>query len=101
MKPKNPRYGEIISLGEGVNEFLDAHGIRDKYSEAALLASWEKIMGKTIASRTAGISLKKRKMTIKITSAPLRKELSMNKTKILDLVTEAFGEALADEVIFR
>lgn len=101
MKSKNRRYGEIISFGEGIREFLDAHGIKEKYSETVLLASWEKIMGKTIASRTSGISLKKRKMTIKITSAPLRKELSMNKTKILALVTEALGEQVADEITFR
>ena len=101
MNLKNSRYGEIISLGEGVKEFLETHGIKEKYNEAALLASWEKVMGKTIAGRTVGISIKKRKMTIKVTSAPLRKELSMHKTKILALVAEVLGEDLIEEVIFR
>ncbi|ELR69690.1 hypothetical protein C900_04667 [Fulvivirga imtechensis AK7] len=96
---ENARSGER-SLKSAITEMLNTYNLKRKYDAANVIASWEKLMGKTIANRTGKIFVKKQVLFVEIQSAPLKHELNMSKSKILDIFKREFGEGVVDEVIF-
>ena len=88
------------SLKEAINDLLDFYKIKSKYNETYLVAYWEKIMGKTIASRTEEVYVSEKKLFLKVNSAPLRNELVLAKHKIIELINREIGEDIIEEVIF-
>ncbi|MFC0185348.1 Protein of unknown function [Pseudarcicella hirudinis] len=89
-----------ISLKEAIDDLLNLYKLRGKYNETYIVAYWEKIMGKPIASRTSKIYVSEGKLFIQIDSAPLRSELLMAKNKIIQLINQEIGEEMIREVIF-
>jgi hypothetical protein len=100
MRSKGQRKSDIHKIDTEIEELLKSFRIEDKFKETELVVSWEKIMGSTIARRTQRIFIKDRKLFIKLSSAPLKNELSMSKSKILSLFFQEMGEAVVDDIIF-
>ena len=96
----NARSTKTVPLQEAINSFLESFNLTAKYNEAQLVSSWDKIMGKAIANRTESIYIKNGILYLKISSAPLRQELSLAKSKLIKLINEEMGKSLIDEVLF-
>lgn len=103
---KFKKYGDRIrkadtsSLKEGIEALLDTYKLRGKYNETSILANWEELMGPMIAKKTSKIFIKDKKLFLKLTSAPLKQELSMAKTKLIALLNEKYTSPIIDDVIF-
>lgn len=97
---RNTRNNEAIPLKDALNAFLESFNMTSKYNETSLVASWEKIMGQTIASRTEAIYVQRSTLFLRISSAPLRQELVMAKTKLITLINKEMGKELVTEVVF-
>jgi hypothetical protein len=74
--------------------------MQGKISQQQVLAGWEKIMGKGIAGKTEALYFKDRKLFITLTSAPLKHELNMSKSKVIDLINREIGQDYIQEVVF-
>ena len=48
---------EFQSVGQAIRDLLNRYKIANKYDEATIIDSWEKIVGKPIAKRTKKISM--------------------------------------------
>lgn len=83
-----------------IERLLKAYKLENKYFEAGLIASWEKILGRAIAKRTDQIYIKDRKLFVRLNSAALRQELSMAKSRLVDLLNEQFQSPVIDEIVF-
>jgi predicted nucleic acid-binding Zn ribbon protein len=94
------RKKEATPLGEAFQDLLKSYRIEDTYQEKVLLASWPKLMGKTIADRTGNLYIKDKKLFVKITSGPVKKELQLNKSKVIALIESEVGKGIVDEVVF-
>lgn len=94
------RKSETATLKECIDELLDAYRLRGKFNETHILNSWERIMGKPIASRTTQLTIRDQKMYIQLNSAPLKHELNMSKSKIIQLLNDDLGVELIREIIF-
>jgi predicted site-specific integrase-resolvase len=79
---------------------LNAYKLRGKYNETYLVASWSRIMGAAIANRTGRIYINNRKLFVQITSAPLKNELAMSKSKIVEILNREAREDVLEDVIF-
>jgi predicted nucleic acid-binding Zn ribbon protein len=58
------------------------------------------LVGKTIADRTSNVYIKDKKLMVKITSGPVKKELQLNKSKVIALIESQIGKGIVDDVIF-
>jgi predicted nucleic acid-binding Zn ribbon protein len=96
----NPRKKEVAPLEEAFQELLKAYRLKDKYDERAVVMAWPELMGNTVASRTQSIYVKDQKLFVTIQSGPVKKELSMNRSKVLGLIEKQFGKGIIQEVIF-
>ena len=100
-KPKySTRKADIQPLKESIQDLLKAYRIQGKISQQQVVAGWEKIMGKGIALKTKELFFKDRKLFITLTSAPLKPELNLSKTKVIQLINQEIGQDYIQEVVF-
>lgn len=94
------RKASTTSIGEGIQQLLDAYRLRGRYNETYITAMWEQLVGQTIASRTESVEVRDRKLYIRIKSAPLRQELMLAKTKFIEMLNAEMGSHVLDDIIF-
>ena len=103
MRYKN-KYSErksgTSSLKEAIDAMLDTYKLRGKFDENKLFNSWETMMGKPISRRTEKLFIKEKVLFVKLNSAPLRHELTISKTKVLEIIHKNFDESLVVDVKF-
>jgi predicted nucleic acid-binding Zn ribbon protein len=92
---------EVIKLSKAIEEYLKVLKIDKKVKEANLIRSWETVMGKTIANGTDKIYMKNGVLHVHLNSSVLRSELTMMKTRVLELLNEGHEEPLLKDVVFR
>ncbi len=90
----------IKNFRTAFNQFLKEENLEHTFKQKRLIANWEKVMGKTIASRTAQIFFRNNVLFVKLNSAPLKQEMQNSKAKILELVTEEIGRGEIEDVRF-
>lgn len=96
----NNRKSQTTSVGDAISDLLQQYHIQEKFDEKRLVHSWKKLMGATIANRTSKVFIKNKVLFIELTSAPLKKELSMSKDKIMSIFEKEVGKDIIKEIIF-
>jgi len=96
----NPRKSDVITLQEGIEELLKLYKLKGKFNKTNIIASWERIMGKTVSSRTERLFFRDETLFVKITSAPLKHQLSMQKSKAIERINTELGEKLVEDIVF-
>ncbi|MCY4419300.1 MAG: DUF721 domain-containing protein, partial [Cytophagales bacterium] len=79
--------------GKLLEVFLKAYGVEDIYYEKYLISAWPTWMPKHIADRTQKLYVKNKILCVKISSAPLKQELTMQKTKLLRQIRDSIPQA--------
>lgn len=100
-KNDRSRKGQPETLGDAIQEMLKSFRIEDKFNEANLINSWEKIMGTPIAKRTTKVYIHNKKLYVHINSAPLKHELNMSRERILVLIAKELGSSIVNEVVIK
>lgn len=102
MKRKqDSRKSDISKLSEAMTDMMKDYHLEGKYLESKLIGSWDKVMGKAIASRTEKLYIKDRVLYVYLISAPLRQELSLSRARVLQLLEEETGAKVIDDIVFR
>ncbi len=78
-------------LKDILQEVVSQPALRDKYILISIKEAWNKIFSQTIHQYTSDIKFKRGVLTVVVTSAPLRHELTMGKDKIIKLINEELG----------
>jgi predicted nucleic acid-binding Zn ribbon protein len=87
-------------MEKAIGQMLDYYDLRSRFDETYIPAYWEQLMGKPIASRTQEVYVRDGKLYLRIESAPLRNELVLGKSKIIELLNREIGKTVIEEVIF-
>ena len=94
-----PRRTGISSVGEALEEMLRVYRLQQPFRETYLTHHWADLVGPGIASRTGRLHVRQGILYVEILSAPLRQELVLAKSKLLDLLNrQARAEVLSDIV---
>ena len=94
------RRNDVIDLKDGLAALVKTYRLQGKLNEVTVVASWERVMGKPVALKTKEVYVHQGKLFVRLTSAPLKHELMMAKTKVLELINAEVGEAVVKEVVF-
>jgi len=89
------------SLGEVINQLIDAYKLRDKLNETGIQNAWVAVMGSSVSKRTASLKIEKDKLIVRLTSAPLRHELTFKCDEICRALNKELGSIVLNEVQFR
>jgi hypothetical protein len=88
-----------FSLGEAINSYLNKTPIKGQMHALQIIKAWEELMGKTIASYTQSLHIKRKTLYIECLAAPLKQELSYRRGKIIQVVNDWFGEEVINDVV--
>lgn len=95
------RKAKTTTMKDAVYDLLNTYRIKNKYDEAHIVQAWSDLMGEGVAKRTQDIYIKNQTIFIKISSPPLRNELLMQKTDILNRLNDNLGEEKLNEIIIK
>ncbi len=87
-------------MADAFQDLLKAYRLEDTYQEKLLISTWPELVGKTIADRTSNVYIKDKKLFVKITSGPIKKELQLNKSKVIALIESQIGKGIVEDVVF-
>ena len=85
-------------LKGAIDQLLRAYGLGEKLDEISLVKSWEETVGKMIARHTTDIYFKSGTLYISLDSAPLRHELSLAKSKLIERLNQQAGKRLVVDI---
>ena len=99
-KTLNSRKADIQPLKESLEALVRAYKLGGKLNEVTIIESWEKIMGKAIALKTQELFFRDSKLYVRLSSAPLKHELVMAKSKVIELINAEVGMTAISDVVF-
>lgn len=100
-EPKDSiRKSNTAPLKEVFQELLDAYRIKDRFNERRVVAEWAELMGKTVATRTSKVSVKNKVLYVQLSSGAIKKEMMMNKSKVMNLISEKYGDQVITDIVF-
>lgn len=102
MKKTNftTRKADGAPLKDCIAELLDAYKLRGKLSQTQIISSWGKLMGPSISKRTTDLFFRDNTLFVKLSSAPLKQELQISKSKLIKMLNEEVGVSLIDDIVF-
>lgn len=86
------------SFSTAFQKFLKSENLEQTFQEKKLVQSWERLMGKTISSRTSKVQVRNKILYVQLTSAPLKQEMNNSKQKIIDIIEKEFGAGVIDDI---
>ncbi len=87
-------------LGDVIRELIEAYGLKPKLSEAAVVESWEEVVGKMIAKHTRDVYIKNKKLFVRIDSPALKNELSYSRSTLMENLNKAAGGKVIEDIVF-
>lgn len=88
-------------IGDVLKSMVSQMKHKGRLHQTQIRTAWEKLMGASIMSYTTSISLRKTTVYIRVSSAPLRNELTYSKDKIKNLLNGELGQELIEKVIIQ
>lgn len=88
----------IKNFRTAFNQFLKEEDLEQTFKQKQLIVNWEKVMGKTIASRTQQVFFREKTLYIKLNSAPLKQEMLNSQEQVLKLVQDEIGASEVDTI---
>lgn len=92
------KYKKEEKLGSAIMRLMRAYGHEEKLKEVSILRAWEEITGPYVTKHTERLQFEKGHVTIKLSSAALRNEFSMSKTKIAKALNEHLDKGWVQSV---
>lgn len=86
------RSTKATSLKDAIDLFFKTYKLDKRLVETSIPLIWKNVMGEMISSRTLKIFVNDHQLFIRLSSAPLKNELMMNKSKIIERMNEEVGE---------
>jgi predicted nucleic acid-binding Zn ribbon protein len=90
---------DIQSVGQAIRQMLNTYRLSNKYDEATVLDSWERLVGKPIASRTRKVSIRNKVLFVEFDSPTMRNDFSLHKAEVLAIFRKEFGEGVINEIV--
>ena len=90
---------EVQHIGNAIQELLKSYQIKNKFDEANLVTSWERLVGKPVARRTKKVFLRNKVLFVELDSPAMKHDLNIHKAQILEVFQKEFGKETLGEII--
>lgn len=88
-------------IKEVFGDFMKKLRMEDKLLEIELTENWEEIAGSLVARHTTELSFRNEKIILRLDSAPLKQELTYNKSALIDKINRSIGRKAIKELELR
>jgi len=90
---------EFQTVGQAIRSLLNSYRLETKFDEAALVASWERLVGGPIAKRTKKIYIKDHVLFVEFKSPSMKNDFLLHKSKVLDVFQKEFGQQVVKDIV--
>ena len=87
------------SIGEVVQELIDAYQIKGKLNEVKIHEVWAECVGKVASKHTSKLFLKGTKLFVEFSTPLLKHEVHFRKADLLKLLEEKMGEGIVQDIV--
>lgn len=95
------RRSNTQKLSEVLRDYIEQNNLNKKLTEVELIASWEQVVGRTIARYTESLKMSNGTLFVKTSSPALRSELVMMKEQLKARLNEHAGSTIVNDIVFR
>ena len=85
-------------LDDVVKRLIKSYGYSSKFNEYEVVEALSEIMGPVIMKKVSNAYVFNKKLVLKLSSAPLRQELSMEKTKLIAMINQELGNDFLEDI---
>lgn len=89
------------SLKSLIGDMLKNSGLERRFTELEIIECYKKAVGPIIVNKTISVKVREKTLVLQLDSAPLRQELSLQKTKLKQVINEQLGISLIEEIEIR
>ena len=90
---------EFQSVGQAMRDMLNTYRLSNKFDEAKIMDSWERLVGKPIAKRTKKLFIKNQVLFVEFDSPTMRRDFAFHKEEVLALFKKEFGPGVITEIV--
>jgi predicted nucleic acid-binding Zn ribbon protein len=90
---------EFQTIGDAIRGLLNSYRIETKFDEANLLASWERLVGGPIATRTKKVFIKDKILFVEFKSPSMKNDFLLHKSKVLQVFQSEFGAHVVRDIV--
>jgi len=89
------------NVGDIIRRLMKNPKLADRLDELDALEVWKELIGKQLQNYIAEARMIKGSLLIKVTSAPLRNELSYKKTDLIKQINTKLGKDVVKEIVLK
>ena len=90
-----------VHVGKALDTFARRLGIDRTIREHQVIASWGALVGEQVARVTTPQRFEKGVLTVAVSSAPWRSELTLRRREIMEKINAAAGKPVVRDIRFR
>ncbi len=90
-----------ITLGEALQEFISSNKLQKGLDKVKVREAWASLMGNGVNHYTTAVELREGTLYVSLSSSVLREELSLGKSKIVELLNEELGREVVSKIVLR
>jgi len=90
---------EFQSVGQAMRDMLNTYRLSNKFDEAKIMDSWERLVGKPIAKRTKKLFIKNQVLFVEFDSPTMRRDFAFHKEEVLSVFKKEFGPGVITEIV--
>ncbi len=95
------RRSNTQKLSDVLKDYIRENKLDKKLNELDVVASWEELLGQTVARYTESLRIQNGTLFVKTSSPALRNELIMMKEEIRRRLNEKAGQELVRQIVFK
>lgn len=95
------RANEEVSLASALAKMLKNMKLTDEVKRHRIFTVWNNVMGDSMSKHITKISFSKGVLFVHVSSAPLRHELFMNRSKLKQRLNEELNEEWIQNIILK
>ena len=92
---------EAETVGDIITRLLKAENLEQKFDEQRVAAMCKDVGGQGINRYTVNRSVRNGVLYVTISSAPLRNELMMNRSRLVSRINDFMGHEVIHDIVFR
>jgi predicted nucleic acid-binding Zn ribbon protein len=96
MRRKNTQ-----SIGEVLQEYIDAMSLRRRLKESRIEKIWVELLGKNAASLTRKLYIRNGVLFVHLNSSVLRNEIVMMRETLINRINEQAGEVIVNKIVLK
>ena len=88
-------------MNEVFKKLIHSYGMTSRFNEFEVVQAFSNIMGPVIMKKVSNAYVYQYKLFLELSSAPLKQELSMEKTKLMNMINKELGEDYLKGIIIK